>query len=137
MGAAQWYERQVDLVQGTVLFPRAKAIKEKAAKTLVVDKLQGLPGTTIRGLGKVTFEKDQGIPTQEIQGLPGTFIEGIGRVTVEKEENVPTNLPTDFVREALLTERKSIQSRLQRGHKLRAKLVNGLGFGILFRRDIW
>jgi hypothetical protein len=111
MGAWDWYQRQLQLAQRTVRTQGDKPVRRRGAATHVLDKLLG---KSIRGVGRLVIGK--GDNTSDVS---------------------PKNCDSSLIMRARLRKRKTLQSQLYRGEKLREKLVKELGYGILFSSEIW
>jgi hypothetical protein len=119
MGAWEWYDSQVRLVQesGTIHTKKNKPVGRKGAATHVLNKIQR-SGKYIKSLGKLTLENDG---NSQNDGRTGTSSDGQDTITERKRK----------------LQRQRIVTQLSRGQKLSTKLVKELGLGILFSPQIW
>jgi hypothetical protein len=107
MGAWEWYDCQVKLAEGVVHTRGNKPVARRGAAIHVMDKIQG------------------------------KSVRGVGRVTVEEGQKKPDTPSESAAEQARIAQRKNIRMQLTRGHKLKEKLVKGLGLGILLSPKIW
>lgn len=114
MGAWEWYDSQVRLVQasGKVLTKKGKPVDHKGVATYLLDKIQ-LSGKYIKSLGMLTLEDGD------------TTIDG------------PSDARGTLAERNQKLQRKRLITQLSRGQTLSNKLVKNLGLGILFDKNIW
>ena len=113
MGAWEWYDSQVRLVQasGKVLTKKGKPVDHKGAATNLLDKIQR-SGKYIKSLGMLTLED--------------------GDATIDN----PSNAQGTLAERNKKLQRKRLITQLSRGQTLSNKLVKKLGLGILFDKNI-
>ena len=114
MGAWEWYDSQVRLVQasGKVLTKKGKPVDHKGAATHLLDKIQR-SGKYIKSLGMLTLED--------------------GDATIDG----PSDARGTLAERNKKLQRKRLITQLSRGQTLSNKLVKKLGLGILFDKNIW
>ena len=114
MGAWEWYDSQVRLVQasGKVLTKRGKPVDHKGVATYLLDKIQR-SGKYIKSLGMLTLEG--------------------GDATIDSSSDARGTLAERNKK----LQRKRLITQLSRGQTLSNKLVKKLGLGILFDKNIW
>jgi len=114
MGAWEWYDSQVRLVQASskVLTKKGKPVDHKGAATYLLDKIQR-SRKYIKSLGMLTL-KD-------------------GDATI----NSPFDAQGTLTKRNKKLQRKRLITQLSRRQTLSNKLVKKLGLGILFDKNIW
>lgn len=111
MGAWEWYDRQVKLSQGTLRTKKKKPVDRRGASTHVLNELQKMKP-----------------------------IKGVGRLVLEEGGSMSDPLPENcdsISAQVKMKKRGHLHVLLNRGSKLKEKLVQELGLGILFSPKIW
>lgn len=119
MGAWEWYNSQIKLVQATICTKKNKPVNCQGAAIHVLNQMQKMQ---IDATGQ------------------GSWISGVGRVTLEDDKSDVLLIESGKVsitEQAKQVQRKHISVQLSRGQKLSTQLVKELGFGILFSPRIW
>ncbi|KAF7166574.1 hypothetical protein CNMCM6106_002349 [Aspergillus hiratsukae] len=122
IGAWEWFDRQVNYVQGNVRTKKNKLIGEKKAKTHVLNKMQD------------SLQDSRPQPAAQEK-----WFSRVGTVTLEENASgiLPRDGPTGVIAMAKIQQRSRISTLLHRGKWLSTKLVKELGRGILLHPKIW
>ncbi|KAL4869118.1 hypothetical protein BDV12DRAFT_196550 [Aspergillus spectabilis] len=117
MGAWQWYNSQVELAEQKTQTKKNKQVQRRGAAIHVLDRIQ-----------------KESMRATEM----GSWISGVGKVTLEQDESgfLSTSRHDSITTRQKNLQRRHIRMQLSRG-KLSTQLVEGLGLGILFDRNIW
>jgi len=78
----------------------------------------------------------RGAAIRVMDRIQGKSVGGVGRV-IEEGQKKPDTPSKSTTKQARIVQRKHIHTQLTRGHKLKEKLVKGLGLGILLSPKIW
>ena len=117
MGAWEWYDRQVKLSEGTIRTKRNALVNRRGAAIHVLNELQNTQKMkSIKGVGRLALKEG-------------------GRVS-DTPDTLPKNC--DSISEQVKTrKRENLLVLLNRGSRLKERLVKELGLGILFSPKIW
>jgi hypothetical protein len=122
IGAWEWFDQQVKVVQENVRSKKNRSMGEKEAKTHVLNDVQN---------------RLQGREPQP--AAQEKWFSRVGTVTLEENASgmFPREGPTSMIAMAKSQQRSRISTLLHRGKWLSTKLVKQLGRGILLHPKIW
>jgi hypothetical protein len=122
IGAWEWFDQQVKVVQKNVRSKKNRSMGEKEAKTHVLNEIQN-----------ILQDREPQPATQE------KWFSRVGMVTLEENASgiIPREGPTSVIAMANIQQRSRISTLLHRGKWLSIKLVRQLGRGILLHPKIW